>query len=123
MKAGVDPVEVNPKADPPICKILDFGKPPSGSLDLDGRSHRLDPSVRARACVYDVPRRDRYRRISKCAVGAGHAGSFVRAIAPGGTLRVRFPDGKQDVRIKILSRANIITVGEQEPEAEFPRMG
>ena len=26
MKEGLDLVEVNPKADPPVCKILDFGK-------------------------------------------------------------------------------------------------
>jgi translation initiation factor IF-3 len=26
MKEGRDLVEVNPKADPPVCKILDFGK-------------------------------------------------------------------------------------------------
>lgn len=26
MKAGLDLVEVNPAADPPVCKILDFSK-------------------------------------------------------------------------------------------------
>ena len=26
MKAGMDLVEVNPSAEPPVCKILDFGK-------------------------------------------------------------------------------------------------
>ena len=26
MKAGLDLVEVNPEADPPVCKILDLGK-------------------------------------------------------------------------------------------------
>jgi translation initiation factor IF-3 len=26
MEAGLDLVEVNPEADPPVCKVLDFGK-------------------------------------------------------------------------------------------------
>ena len=26
IESGLDLVEVNPKADPPVCKILDFGK-------------------------------------------------------------------------------------------------
>ena len=70
-EAGADLVEVAPNADPPVCKIMDYGKflYQQAKRDKAAKARRIDKGIdRARTCrrgfgIQRIDQRDQFHEV------------------------------------------------------------